>query len=77
MLRTGLVLAGLVGGLAMTAGPAVASVQTAVPVVMGGSDDGLRWYLGEDAEFDGGDLNTYGEHQSLIYLPILNGLLSM
>ncbi|SDK13476.1 hypothetical protein [Nonomuraea jiangxiensis] len=76
MYRSGLVLAGLVGGMIMVAGPAlaatpgVAAVATNANILPGpghGKDDGVKW--------DFGEWNNFGEDNDIVDVDILNQLL--
>ncbi|MFG1700335.1 hypothetical protein [Nonomuraea sp. NPDC049309] len=75
MYRKGLVLAGLVGGMVMFGGSALA----ASPVVT--AESGQARILpgpnhGKDATWDFGEWNNFGEDNDILDLDLLNQLLS-
>ncbi|WP_043618449.1 hypothetical protein [Nonomuraea candida] len=74
MVRNGLVLAGLVGGMVMFGGTALAAAPSVtaesgiLPGPNHGKDDGKGW--------DFGEWNNYGEDNDILDLDLLNELLS-
>ncbi|MEV0615605.1 hypothetical protein AB0I81_19985 [Nonomuraea sp. NPDC050404] len=74
MYRNGLVLAGLVGGMvmfggtALAAAPSVTAESRILPGPNHGKDDGTEW--------DFGEWNNFGEDNDILDLDLLNELLS-
>ncbi|GAA3564819.1 hypothetical protein GCM10022419_051850 [Nonomuraea rosea] len=71
MYRSGLILAGLVGGMVMFGGSALAASPAYTGILPGpnhGHDDGEKW--------DFGEWNNFGEDNDILDLDLLNELLS-
>ncbi|MCF6469147.1 hypothetical protein FAF44_12200 [Nonomuraea sp. MG754425] len=73
MYRNGLVLAGLVGGMVMFGGTALAAAPsvTAESRILPGPNHGH-----DDADWDFGKWNNFGEDNDILDLDLLNELLS-